>query len=687
MPAASFTSSFRFKLIVPVAMALATAVVAAIIFIILTQNRGNIQLNKLIATAFGRTGEEINSSMTGLSRQLEEKLQAMNTSARTVLSDSSRDSLNKAAESMSWRMKKMYESSADNFAFLLAQVAQPAVIAHDAIALSGYAGNAKANPDIVFVFFLDADRQPLASYIHETHSGIAALLKKSGRDALEIIKTAMNDKNFLIVTQPVGSEDEPAGYIYLAMDTSKVSEEGTLMAAHFNDLIAQNGKTIDSILGTESAKMITSLNTSVEEIQKHTASAADVTAKELAESSRKLTSHINLFFLIGSIFCFALILAILLLNARSIQRILGGEPAAMAVMAKRIAQGDLNIRFPETAIAAGKDSLQVSLQEMVTNLQNLIGILLTESTQMAETSSDLQKTASEMSRDAELSAEKTATVATATEEMSVNMNAVALASEQAANNVNVVAISLEEMTGAINTIAANSEKANRITNDAVNYARSSTEKVNTLGLAATEISKVTEVITAISEQTNLLALNATIEAARAGDAGKGFAVVANEIKELARQTAGATREIKAKIESIQRSTDDTISEISMISKVIHDVNEIVTSISRSIEEQNATTAEITHNITEAAEGIASVNYNVANSSVAAGKIAQDISEVSKHANSSRQCSVRVEVGSQMLNSVVLEIQKETGRFRLDTHPTPGSKQQAAVRGEGTARPA
>ena len=76
---------------------------------------------------------------------------------------------------------------------------------------------------------------------------------------------------------------------------------------------------------------------------------------------------------------------------------------------------------------------------------------------------------------------------------------------------------------------------------------------------AQSISKVTEVITEISEQTNLLALNATIEAARAGEAGKGFAVVANEIKELAKQTAEATKEIKTKIEGIQTSTSDIVS--------------------------------------------------------------------------------------------------------------------------------
>ena len=67
-------------------------------------------------------------------------------------------------------------------------------------------------------------------------------------------------------------------------------------------------------------------------------------------------------------------------------------------------------------------------------------------------------------------------------------------------------------------------------------------------LPADEIGKVIEVIQDIAEQTNLLALNATIEAARAGDAGKGFAVVATEVKELAKQTANATIDIRKRIE-------------------------------------------------------------------------------------------------------------------------------------------
>lgn len=101
---------------------------------------------------------------------------------------------------------------------------------------------------------------------------------------------------------------------------------------------------------------------------------------------------------------------------------------------------------------------------------------------------------------------------------------------------------------------ANAEKARFISESAVMQSQRTSEKVTALGESARKVGKVTETITEISEQTNLLALNATIEAARAGDAGRGFTVVANEIKELARQTAAATVDIKNQIADMQATT-------------------------------------------------------------------------------------------------------------------------------------
>ena len=82
----------------------------------------------------------------------------------------------------------------------------------------------------------------------------------------------------------------------------------------------------------------------------------------------------------------------------------------------------------------------------------------------------------------------------------------------------------------------------------------SNQAIRKLGSSSVKIGKVIKVITSVAQQTNLLALNATIEAARAAEAGRGFAVVANEVKELAKQTAGATAEISRMVEAIQ---DDT----------------------------------------------------------------------------------------------------------------------------------
>ncbi len=305
-----------------------------------------------------------------------------------------------------------------------------------------------------------------------------------------------------------------------------------------------------------------------------------------------------------------------------------------------------------------------TLNGIVKQLNQMIGDIANSVETLFESSTDLSNISQQMSLGAEQSSVKSGLVSNAAQEMSQNMNSVSSASEQASTNVGIVATAAEEMTSTIVEIAQNSEKARSITGSAVSQVNSASNRVGELGKAAQDIGRVTETITDISEQTNLLALNATIEAARAGEAGKGFAVVANEIKELAKQTAEATQEIRGKIEGIQGATERTVTEIEQISHVIVEIDNIVGTIATAVEEQSMTTKEIANNISQAATGIQEVTEHVAQSSNLSASISDDISEL-KHAsvevaNSSAQVNLR----SEELSKLADDLKSMVGRFKL-----------------------
>lgn len=297
-------------------------------------------------------------------------------------------------------------------------------------------------------------------------------------------------------------------------------------------------------------------------------------------------------------------------------------------------------------------------------IQEIISEVSDHSNDLRGSSKNLTAISQQMSNTAEQTASKSNTVSSAAEEMSTNMTSVSAASEQASSNMSIVAASAEEMSATVGEIAKNSENARSITNTAVNQAQATSDRVNKLGNAANDISKVTEVITEISEQTNLLALNATIEAARAGEAGKGFAVVANEIKELAKQTAEATQEIKEKIKGIQGSTGETVDDIQEITKVIMDVNDIVNTIATAVEEQSATTQEIAGNVGQASSGIQEVNQNIAQSSSVAEDISRDISEVNQTAGEISNSSSQVEMSAKELSKLAEQLNVMVNRFKI-----------------------
>jgi methyl-accepting chemotaxis protein len=366
--------------------------------------------------------------------------------------------------------------------------------------------------------------------------------------------------------------------------------------------------------------------------------------------------------LIGAI---VILLALGVVITSYISRKISGPIKNAVDMLKNIAQGegDLTQRLKvETKDEVGE--MAEWFNKFIDTIQKIVKDVAQNANLVKDASGELSEISRQMTSGAEHTSEKANLVASAGEEMSSNMNSVAASTELAATNVNVVATAAEEMTATISEIAKNSEKASQITGKAVAQTQSASNKVDELGAAAAEIGKVVETITEISEQVNLLALNATIEAARAGEAGKGFAVVANEIKDLAKQTAQATQEIKEKIGAIQGSTEGTVTEIGQISAVINDVNDIVSTIAAAVEEQSVTTREIAENVAQASHGIQEVNENIAQSSNVAGEIAKDIVDVNHAAGEISSSSAQVNMSAQELAKLSDKLNDMVGKFKV-----------------------
>jgi len=205
-------------------------------------------------------------------------------------------------------------------------------------------------------------------------------------------------------------------------------------------------------------------------------------------------------------------------------------------------------------------------------------------------------------------------ISASTEELVATVQAISRTSELAAAN----ARSVQEISddgarsteGVISTMRA-----------IVSTVSDATERVSRLTEASSAIGSSVKQIEQIARQTNILALNATIEAARAGEFGKGFAVVATEVKNLANQTAMATRDIRTRIDSLREETDailagmdkgaETVNEgeqvvlksvekMQTVSHEIRDVTTLMQEIADHLGQQRTAAQEISNNLEVAA---------------------------------------------------------------------------------------
>ncbi len=650
-----------------------TIVIAATIALTVSiQHRSTRKIDQAVSDVFLKSSKEIHRDFDQLHLEVREQIRDMVTNTQSGVTSTTTEVVSRERHNIEADFLAMGEDGLKGMSQLLARVGKNAIVTKNYQALVSYVRAAQTNPAMIFAFYLDGNGRALTRYLNRKNAKIKKYLPAAGngRDRIDrIIAAAKNDSEALVYSHPVKQDGQVIGSVVSALDLSGIAARNAALEQRFQTMIDKNNEEVARILDRETAAILSSLKKTTGKIIRQN-DQSGITAKETITSLvTEVADNFRKMIIGGYGAALACIFAILYFNANSVLRKLGGEPSGMVAIAREIAAGNLASSF--RGRSADDESLLAELHNMGRGLRKLVGKIIGMSDQLTTASSELATMAREVSGNAEQTAGRVSTLAAASETMSEKMNSVAAATDQAAGNVSIMANGASELKNVVREISLNTEKANAIAGEAVDHAKISSQKVNSLGVAAREINKVTEVITEISEQTNLLALNATIEAARAGEAGKGFAVVANEIKELARQTGEATSEIKERISGIQLSTDETVAEIHQISSVINKINDIVSAISATVKKQAESTEQIVTSAGEAATGINTVNGTIAQTSAASDEITRDITQVRDLAQGTLDQSQHLLDTSDLLRKIAQDIERETGRFILDGEEAQG----------------
>ncbi|TWT78719.1 Methyl-accepting chemotaxis protein 4 [Planctomycetes bacterium CA13] len=371
----------------------------------------------------------------------------------------------------------------------------------------------------------------------------------------------------------------------------------------------------------------------------------------------------------GSLGTLALVVFSLLIS-RSITKPLRQTISAL----KNISEGDGDLtRRLDGSRQDELGELATQFNAFATSVQSIIHEIAQQAAMLSHLSEDLHGVAKgNLSETAELMTQSDIMSTSATQ-VGDMMQESGSGTCELSDNSKRLADTVSELTACIADIAKSAERASSVAGESADLVGKNDESISRLHSAATEIGRVVDVIQEIAEQTNLLALNATIEAARAGEAGKGFAVVATEVKELAKQTANATIDIRKRIAGIQECSEQVVSSMDSIGNSISNVDGESKAIAAAVEQQSISAQEISQNVEQSASVAQSVAKRVQQSADLVRGIMQNSASVDNGVKSISESAARTRDASSRLTDVTDSLQSIIGRYKSAVNTDRGDR--------------
>ncbi|MDX2269864.1 MAG: methyl-accepting chemotaxis protein [Bryobacter sp.] len=157
--------------------------------------------------------------------------------------------------------------------------------------------------------------------------------------------------------------------------------------------------------------------------------------------------------------------------------------------------------------------------------------------------------------------------------------------------------------------------------------------MNSLAEANRKVNGIMTLVTDIARQTNILAVNASIEASRSGAAGAGFGIIADQVRDLARRTGEAAKDIESvltgSISTVDRNAH-ALDDVTRSMGVVADATQQMSKLTTQLVEQGRAQGNELSRISTAIQKISAGTQHLASGAEESSSVSTELARQAKH---------------------------------------------------------